>query len=109
MENYPLIPRSLEELEHIRHLIERRRIENAEKKLRRQILSENSPGHEVGSDIPLVIPSNFPPFFSSIQIFITSVMNHLHWKTTKNNVNKLNNPRLYSVLLGTNQTLKLID
>ena len=55
MENYPLIPRSLEELEHIRHIIERRRIENAEKKLRRQILSENSPNHEVGSDIPTVI------------------------------------------------------
>lgn len=55
VENYPLIPRSLEELERVRHIIDRRRIENAEKKLRRQILSENSPGHEVGADIPIVI------------------------------------------------------
>ena len=42
VENYPLIPRSLDELETIRQVIERRRIEIAEKKLRRQIFADNS-------------------------------------------------------------------
>ncbi|CAF0937184.1 unnamed protein product [Adineta ricciae] len=41
VENYPLIPRSLDELETIRQVIERRRIEIAEKKLRRQIFADN--------------------------------------------------------------------
>ena len=54
VENYPLIPRSIEEVENIRHVIERRRIENAEKKLRRQILMDNAGGQETGSDMPLV-------------------------------------------------------
>lgn len=54
VENYPLIPRSLEELENIRQIIERRRIEIAEKKLRRQILNDAAGVHEVGSEIPLV-------------------------------------------------------
>lgn len=54
VENYPLIPRSLEELENIRHIIERRRIEIAEKKLRRQILSDSPTGHETVSDMPTV-------------------------------------------------------
>ncbi|CAF0804624.1 unnamed protein product [Rotaria sordida] len=52
VENYPLLPRSLDELENIRHIIERRRIEIAEKKLRRQILADSSTGHDVGSDMP---------------------------------------------------------
>lgn len=57
VENYPLVARSLEELERIRHMIDRRRIENAEKKLRRQILSENSPGQEPAADTAIVILS----------------------------------------------------
>ncbi|CAF2528282.1 unnamed protein product [Rotaria sp. Silwood2] len=52
VENYPLLPRSLEEVENIRHIIERRHIEIAEKKLRRQILADSSIGHEGGSDMP---------------------------------------------------------
>ena len=54
MENYPLIPRSLEELENMRHIIERRRIEISERKLRRQILADISIGQENGSDMPSV-------------------------------------------------------
>ena len=54
VENYPLLPRSLEELEHIRHLIERRRIEIAEKKLRRQILADNSLGQSKTIDVTLI-------------------------------------------------------
>lgn len=64
VENYPLVPRSLQELENIRHTIDRRRIENAEKKLRRQILTENSTAHETGSDMPSVNPQ-ISSFFST--------------------------------------------
>ncbi|CAF1594127.1 unnamed protein product [Rotaria magnacalcarata] len=52
VENYPLLPRSLEEVENIRQVIERRRIEIAEKKLRRQIFSESSTVHETSVDVP---------------------------------------------------------
>ena len=38
----------------MRHIIERRRIEIAEKKLRRQLLTESSIGHENSSDMPSV-------------------------------------------------------
>jgi hypothetical protein len=69
VENYPLIPRSLEELENMRHIIERRRIEIAEKKLRRQILSDSSIGHETGSDMPSV-NSQFPSFSIRIKSFL---------------------------------------
>jgi hypothetical protein len=62
VENYPLVPRSLDELEHMRHIIERRRIEIGEKKLRRQILSDNSMGFETGNDMASVNPS-FPTLF----------------------------------------------
>ncbi|UJR35581.1 hypothetical protein I4U23_028334 [Adineta vaga] len=50
VENYPLIPRSLEELETVRQVIERRRIEIAEKKLRRQIFTDNPTTNETGAE-----------------------------------------------------------
>ncbi|CAF3490775.1 unnamed protein product [Adineta steineri] len=54
VENYPLIPRSLDELEYIRQVIERRRIEIGERKIRRQILTENSNAHEANREEPAV-------------------------------------------------------
>ena len=69
VENYPLVPRSLEELENIRQIIERRRIEIAERKLRRQILIETSPGHEPGSEMPSVSQS-FLPFSRFKSLFL---------------------------------------
>jgi hypothetical protein len=50
-----LIPRSLEELENIRHVIERRRIEIAEKKLRRQIFTDDSNGNDTRNDNPALV------------------------------------------------------
>ncbi|CAF1629124.1 unnamed protein product, partial [Didymodactylos carnosus] len=48
VENYPLVLRTLEEQESIRQTIERRRIEIAEKKLRRQILNDEFILQETG-------------------------------------------------------------
>jgi hypothetical protein len=100
VENYPLIPRSLEELENIRHIIERRRIETAEKKLRRQILTDGSIGHDANSDTPLVKKTNriFNSFF--IDMSVNSVKNPHPLKMKMTNLNKHNNRLLYSVLLG---------
>ena len=55
VENYPLIPRSLEELENIRQVVERRRIEIAERKLRRQIFTENAMTHDANGDMASMV------------------------------------------------------
>lgn len=102
VENYPLVPRSIEEVENIRHVIDRRRIENAERKLRRQILSDNSNGYETSDDISNVgAPFSF---FSSTWMFILSVTNHHHWKTITSNSSQTNNPLLCLVLSGSQRT-----
>ena len=54
VENFPLLQRTHEDLENIRLITERRRIENVEKKLRRQILKDSTTGAAIDQSHPSV-------------------------------------------------------